>query len=237
MLAFDRQPVTPPKNQGTRRALLRRGRSSAKGLTVGDCGHVTFAVSFTPEAPKGAPPNATAAAKEMAAKILADEKAAGEAAAAPPAADANVSVGLGAGTTPAPPPAPVTASPKKSILGGASKKKLDVPGVGTPGTLVVLIDRAEGLLSADKNGLSDPFVKLRVLSYKEQTKVIKKTLTPVWNQTFHFRGNLEQFQEETLQLKIRDEDEGIADADDDIGSVEVRACLLVHACLRRSHLQ
>ena len=229
VLAFDRHAVTPPKNQGSRRALLRRGRSSAKGLTVGDCGHITFTVSFTVDAPKGAPPNATAAAKEMAAKILSDEKAANVTAPLDDGrhakAASTVSVGLGAGTTPAPPPSVKVAAPKKSIMG--STKKLDVPGVGTPGTLVVLIDRAEHLLSADKNGLSDPFVKIRVLSYKEQTKVIRKTLDPVWNQTFHFKGTLEQFQADSLQLKVRDEDEGIADADDDIGTVEVSLSALI----------
>ena len=69
---------------------------------------------------------------------------------------------------------------KGSSLFGGSKKKIKEEDEGTPGTLVVHIVRAEGLLSADSNGKSDPFVKLRIGGHKEQTKVIKKTLAPNW---------------------------------------------------------
>ena len=109
---------------------------------------------------------------------------------------------------------------KSSIFG--SKKKVKEEDEGTPGTLVVHIVRAEGLLSADSNGKSDPFVKLRIAGFKEQTKVCKNTLAPAWDETFNFRGTLETFQEDSLELKIRDHDEGLAQGgDDDIGGVDV----------------
>ena len=82
-----------------------------------------------------------------------------------------------------------------------------------------------GLLSADSNGLSDPYVKVRLPKvgggeHKKETKVIKKTLAPLWDERFYFPGKLADFVGQTLELKLRDYDMG-PDPDDDIGEVEV----------------
>ena len=41
-----------------------------------------------------------------------------------------------------------------------------------------------GLLAADSNGLADPYAKLRVGGVKKTSRVIKKTLEPVWEESF-----------------------------------------------------
>eukprot|EP01112_Ceratiomyxa_fruticulosa_P017078 TRINITY_DN5253_c0_g2_i1.p1 TRINITY_DN5253_c0_g2~~TRINITY_DN5253_c0_g2_i1.p1 ORF type:complete len:322 (+),score=31.46 TRINITY_DN5253_c0_g2_i1:193-1158(+) len=52
----------------------------------------------------------------------------------------------------------------------------------------VVIIEAKNLIAADSNGLSDPYVNVRALGKeegeKQRTKVIPKTLSPVWNEKF-----------------------------------------------------
>ena len=68
---------------------------------------------------------------------------------------------------------------------------------------------------------------MRILDFKKDTRIVKKTLAPVWDEKFTFHGTLEQFQDESLELKLRDHDDGIADGDDDIGAIEVDRMLAV----------
>ncbi|KAL3674994.1 hypothetical protein R1sor_024942 [Riccia sorocarpa] len=74
------------------------------------------------------------------------------------------------------------------------------------GVLSVTVVRAENLGVADKNGLSDPFVvlKMRNSKTKKQTKVVYKTLNPVWNQTLHFP--VEDAIHDMLDIKVLDHD-------------------------------
>ena len=58
------------------------------------------------------------------------------------------------------------------------------------GTLLVELIDGENLLPVDKDGLSDPFVKVTVGKKKHKTKVIHDNLNPVWNQTLEFPINL-----------------------------------------------
>lgn len=54
------------------------------------------------------------------------------------------------------------------------------------GILTVTVDRAEGLISADRNGYSDPYAELYLNTEKEEfykTKKVKKTLDPSWGET------------------------------------------------------
>mmetsp|Transcript_2924 Transcript_2924/g.10254 ORF Transcript_2924/g.10254 Transcript_2924/m.10254 type:complete len:458 (+) Transcript_2924:40-1413(+) len=48
----------------------------------------------------------------------------------------------------------------------------------------VKVQRAENLAACDANGLSDPFVVLKYGSVKAKTVIKKKTLNPVWHETF-----------------------------------------------------
>ena len=65
----------------------------------------------------------------------------------------------------------------------------------TASLLIVTINKAEDLAAMDLGGTSDPYVKIYLLpdrKRKFETRVHRKTLNPVFNETFKF---------EVLQLK------------------------------------
>jgi len=82
--------------------------------------------------------------------------------------------------------------------------------------LTVTIIQARDLKISDANGLSDPFVKVKCRNSEFQTKVVKKSLHPVWNQQFTFGGELNCLTaSDELMLTLYDED--TFTADDQIG--------------------
>lgn len=92
------------------------------------------------------------------------------------------------------------------------------------GMLRVHVQRAAGLKAADRNGKSDPYVKVRVAGQaRRQTRVIKATLEPVWDRpsdVLHFGpATLRDLVTEPVLLKVRDQDFGLSD--DSLGDVEV----------------
>ncbi|NP_001345470.1 Synaptotagmin-5 [Zea mays] len=54
------------------------------------------------------------------------------------------------------------------------------------GWIELVIIEARDLVAADLRGTSDPYVRVHYGSKKKRTKVIYKTLSPQWNQTFEF---------------------------------------------------
>eukprot|EP00727_Mastigamoeba_balamuthi_P010898 m51a1_g6430 putative multiple c2 and transmembrane domain-containing protein 1-like isoform x2 (1566) ;mRNA; r:348362-357282 len=50
--------------------------------------------------------------------------------------------------------------------------------------VAITVAEARGIQPKDSNGLSDPYVLVRVGDQKARTKTIKETLTPSWNETF-----------------------------------------------------
>ena len=67
------------------------------------------------------------------------------------------------------------------------------------------IQRAMGLAAMDRGGTSDPYVTIKVGSQSEQkTTVQKKTLTPVWDESFSFRV---ESMDDALVLQVWDKDQ------------------------------
>ncbi|KAG0274874.1 hypothetical protein BGZ95_009395 [Linnemannia exigua] len=50
----------------------------------------------------------------------------------------------------------------------------------------ICISKAANLAVKDMNGFSDPYVKVSIGGHKFTTKVVPKSLNPVWNATFDF---------------------------------------------------
>ena len=60
----------------------------------------------------------------------------------------------------------------------------------------------------DRNGYSDPYVKLSLCGKTHKSSTIKKTLNPRWNESFDFKGSLRQLTSEPLRLECWDWDFG-----------------------------
>lgn len=91
------------------------------------------------------------------------------------------------------------------------------------GTLTVVVIRCSNLLAADSNGKSDPFVTLLLSgSEKVQTRVLNKTLDPVFNEKFEMQVEAESAAKDgRLELVITAIDKDTVAADDFLGDVVV----------------
>lgn len=83
------------------------------------------------------------------------------------------------------------------------------------GTLHVVLVRGAGLKSMDRNGFSDPYVRLTCNGITHKSKVVKKTLDPSWEEEFTFRGVLRELCAAPLQLHAFDHD--LVGRDDRLG--------------------
>lgn len=82
--------------------------------------------------------------------------------------------------------------------------------------LIIQVIEARNLLAMDSNGLSDPYVKVQLGRQRAKTKVVKKSLNPIWDEEFSFRvGNLK----EEICISVLDEDKYFAD--DFLGQIKV----------------
>ena len=105
-------------------------------------------------------------------------------------------------------PAKLGRSKVSAIPGGASRtlSALDDPAKKGMGKMRVRLLRGEGLMAADKDGKSDPFVKLALGGQAFTSKIIKKTLNPRWNEVFEFEGVRAELASKPLELKVYDWD-------------------------------
>ncbi|CAL4067793.1 unnamed protein product [Meganyctiphanes norvegica] len=76
--------------------------------------------------------------------------------------------------------------------------------------LTVKIIEAKNLIPMDANGLSDPYVKVKILTdkdknQKKKTKIVKSTLNPTWNETLQFDITSEN-QNKRLLIQVWDWD-------------------------------
>ncbi|WKY00483.1 hypothetical protein Q1695_014937 [Nippostrongylus brasiliensis] len=88
--------------------------------------------------------------------------------------------------------------------------------------LSVTILDAHGLPAMDRNGMSDPYVKLCILPEPKQkygTKIIRNTLNPVYNETFLFSLPFNELHSKTLMLVVYDYDR--ISKDDKIGQLSI----------------
>ena len=112
-----------------------------------------------------------------------------------------------------------------SLQRAKSSRLLDVGG--TPNSvaasqarvLEVTICKGAALMAKDKSGTSDPFVEARLGKQRFKTKVVKKSLTPEWNETFKFDYSSGS---PSLSLVVYDEDKGLLGSSAEyMGSCEI----------------
>lgn len=99
------------------------------------------------------------------------------------------------------------AEEKEEVKLGRIQYKLDYDF--QQGQLTVTVIQAEDLPGMDMSGTSDPYVKLYLLPEKKkkvETKVHRKTLNPVFNETFIFKVAFNEITSKTLVFAIYDFD-------------------------------
>jgi len=93
-------------------------------------------------------------------------------------------------------------------------------------TLKLRMFQGKNLAARDKNGLSDPYVRIALLPDKKHrldTKVKRRTLNPKWNETFYFEGfPVNKLNTRVLHFHVLDYDR--FSRDDSIGEVFVPLC-------------
>lgn len=100
--------------------------------------------------------------------------------------------------------------------------------------MFVTIVEARGILAADSNGFSDPYVTMTVLDSRGntiaaggtfKTKTLKKTLSPKWNEEFLVGDKSDLRLATTLRLVLSDSDGMFAMNDDALGVVDIPVAL------------
>ncbi len=115
--------------------------------------------------------------------------------------------------------------PKKMVI--PMINDVDIKSLSNPapvGVLLVTMNGARSLRKADTFGKSDPFAVLTVTEQTFQTKVIPKTLDPVWDETFEILIHDPAVQQ--LEIEVFDEDFGPA-KNDSLGNCHVPLSVLV----------
>ncbi|KAF9409138.1 hypothetical protein BGZ94_002044, partial [Podila epigama] len=93
--------------------------------------------------------------------------------------------------------------------------------IGEPGTLVVHVVEADGLMGVDKSGTSDPYVKVRVGNSSNsilKTKVKKENLAPNWNESVTVPG----ITGHPLTINFSVKDHNTLGSDKDLGDFDLR---------------
>ncbi|KAE9556409.1 hypothetical protein FO519_000294 [Halicephalobus sp. NKZ332] len=88
--------------------------------------------------------------------------------------------------------------------------------------LSVTILECKDLPAMDRNGMSDPYIKLCILPERKpkfETKIKRNNLNPVFNETFQFNIPFNELQRKTLQFVVFDFDR--LSKDDRIGQIHI----------------
>ena len=99
-------------------------------------------------------------------------------------------------------------------------------GPSPNGSLRVRLGHARGLKSMDRNGFSEPYVKLTLGKTTFKSEIIKKTLNPRWDKDFFFRGSLAQLIATPLEVQCWDYD--FMSRNDRLGDGSIDLRLLSH---------
>ena len=111
--------------------------------------------------------------------------------------------------------------PTKSLARRESQSRLRSWRDGPKhGTLTVDVTMACSLLAADLGGTSDPYVILHVAGQRRKTRIIKRTLEPVWDETFEFYAPLDEFLSSGVRFEVFDHDD--LGMDDVLGACRVK---------------
>ena len=86
------------------------------------------------------------------------------------------------------------------------KKSVSYSTKPTHQKMFISVIRAENLLAKDRGGTSDPFAELFVGKQFKHTKIIDKTLNPIWNENFEFDVGPG---DENLSVVLYDNDKGV----------------------------
>jgi len=101
-----------------------------------------------------------------------------------------------------------------------TSKKLTPLDCTRSGDLTVKIVCGTELVSKDRDGLSDPFVTTCLGHARQRTRKVRDSLDPVWDETMHFEGVLEELVERgPLLLTVWDHD--TFSLNDFLGELEV----------------
>ncbi|KAK3843116.1 MAG: C2 domain-containing protein [Linnemannia gamsii] len=82
----------------------------------------------------------------------------------------------------------------------------------------IFVSRARDLVSRDRNGYSDPYVKLTIGGHKFTTNVVRKSLNPVWDAAFDFELDAQSMPDQ-ITLMFWDKDRW--GRDDYLGTVYI----------------
>ncbi|KAK9727873.1 Tricalbin-2 [Basidiobolus ranarum] len=82
------------------------------------------------------------------------------------------------------------AEAESDITGDSGPETFGTEATGQPGTITIFVLEGSNLPAADSNGMSDPYIKIRWgRKVVHKTKIIKKTLAPIWNESFTIPTN------------------------------------------------
>ena len=111
----------------------------------------------------------------------------------------------------------------KEDLKSEIEKKKEIAEEKIEGKFIVYIIHAKNIaINNEDTSTSDPYVKVFFPQNKKKgsTKVIKKTLNPIWKEMVTFEVKMKKQAVERMKLELFDKD-GILDADDMLGFVHV----------------
>lgn len=88
--------------------------------------------------------------------------------------------------------APDLCEETRVVFGGetfGAEEQSEAPLRHKPFEIQLHLKSGHGLLAADRNGLSDPYIVATLGNVKRKSTVIKETLDPVWDEVLTLRGN------------------------------------------------